>query len=103
MQECPDCYSVRPQVGNATCSSADVSDCWCDGVATGGCSTDVDPKHTLTLADVNAANKDFYAGWVISITSGTGVGQSKRIISSEGGTCSVAAYMTRATCLVSAG
>jgi hypothetical protein len=103
VQECPDCYSVRPQIGNATCSSSDVSNCWCDGLATGGCSSDGNPKHTLTLAAANAAVKDFYAGWVITITSGTGTGQSKRIMSSEGGTCSSASYSTRATCLANGG
>ena len=36
LQECPDCYSVRPQLGNATCLPAagtDASLCWCDTAA----------------------------------------------------------------------
>lgn len=99
LQECPDCYSVRPQRGNATCKGTDASVCWCDALATAGCSTEVLPKRTLTLAAENDAIINFYAGWVITITSGTGTGQARRIMSSSGGSCSSASYSTRATCV----
>jgi hypothetical protein len=99
LQECPDCYAVRPQKGNATCAGTDASACWCDAFATGGCSGGVTPKHTLRLLESHDAVNNFYAGWVITITSGTGTGQARRILSSEGGSCSSSSYSTRATCL----
>jgi len=99
LQECPDCYAVRPQKGNATCAGTDASACWCDALATGGCSGGVTPKHTLRLLESHDAVNNFYAGWVITITSGTGTGQARRILSSEGGSCSSSSYSTRATCL----
>lgn len=99
LQECPDCYAVRPQKGNATCSGTDVSTCWCDAFAVGGCSSDTAPARQLSLFVGHAAVKNFYAGWVITITSGTGTGQARRILSSEGGLCSSSSYLTRATCL----
>ena len=103
LQECPDCHAVRPQRGNATCAGTDASACWCDAFASGGCSSDVNPKHTLRLLEAHAAVNNFYAGWVITITSGSGAGQARRVLSSEGGSCSSASYSTRATCLANHG
>jgi len=99
LQECPDCYAVRPQKGNASCPGTDASACWCDAFAVGGCSTETAPARLLSLSSGHAAIKNFYAGWVVTITSGTGAGQARRIMSSEGGLCSSSSYSTRASCL----
>jgi hypothetical protein len=98
LQDCPDCYAVRPQKGNATCPGNDASQCWCDAHDTTGCAANV-AQRALTLAASNEADVNFYAGWHITITSGTGTGQIRKISSSTGGSCSSSSYRTRAACV----
>ena len=98
LQQCPDCYAVRPQHGNATCGT-DFSACWCDAFVTSGCSTDSNPKRTMELHTSHEADTNFYAGWVVTITSGTGAGQARKVFSSTGGSCSSSSYRTRASCV----
>lgn len=96
---CADCFAVRPQRGNASCAP-DASRCWCDGTFTAGCSSPAGPpQRTLRLAEVHAAVADLYAGWVVTLTAGTGQGQMRKVRASAGGVCSSAAFDTKASCL----
>jgi len=98
-QECPDCFAVQPQVGNASCTSSDFSACWCDAVHTSGCIEPNSPPIVLQLSDKHDAVTNFYAGWIVMIVEGTGAGQTRMVLSSSGGSCSSSSYSTSAACV----
>jgi hypothetical protein len=100
LQQCPDCFAVRPQAGNATCEPT-ASACWCDQLTQSGCTGGVQPPTSLT--ERHDAVDGYYVGWNIVITSGTGVGQVRKIKSSSGGVCSSSSFATRSSCIQGGG
>ncbi|EKX40611.1 hypothetical protein GUITHDRAFT_142701 [Guillardia theta CCMP2712] len=98
-QECPDCFAVQPQMGNASCTSPDFSVCWCDPVHSSGCVQPNSPPVLLQLSAQHDAVTNFYAGWVVMIVGGTGSGQTRMILSSTGGSCSSSSFSTAASCI----